>query len=83
MGTYEHIILETDYHNYAISYGCDDYLLGLFHGRWATLLTRSSYAEVEFVERAKDLMREIEYDYNFWWKQTGESCGWEAAPTAE
>jgi hypothetical protein len=28
-------------------------------------------------------MREIEYDFNFWWRQTGESCGWEVAPTAE
>lgn len=82
MFSYEHIILDTDYENYAITYGCDNYF-GLFHGRWASFLTRIEYAEVEYVEIAKKWMRDIEYDYNFWWVQTGEACGWEAAPTSE
>lgn len=28
-------------------------------------------------------MRELDYDFNFWWKETTESCGWEIAPTAD
>jgi hypothetical protein len=62
---YEHIILDTDYENYAITYGCDNYF-GLFHGRWATFMTRIDYAESEYVEIAKKKMRDIQYDYNFW-----------------
>ena len=80
--SYEHFILDTDYENYAISYGCDNYF-GIFHGRWATLLSRTNYLESQYVDKAKGLMRDIEYDFNFWWRQTGESCGWEIAPTAE
>jgi hypothetical protein len=79
---HEHIILDTDYENFALVYGCDNYF-GVFHGRWATLLSRIEYAEVEYVERAKDILRDIDYDYNFWWVQSGETCGWEAAPTAD
>lgn len=41
---FKHIVLDTDYENYAISYGCDNYF-GIFHGRWATLLSREMYAE--------------------------------------
>jgi hypothetical protein len=53
----EHIIIDTDYDNYAVAYGCDNYLLGIFHSRWATFLTRIDYAEAEFVEAAKSTMR--------------------------
>lgn len=41
--SYEHIVLDTDYENYAVTYGCDNYF-GLWHGRWATFLTRNDYA---------------------------------------
>ena len=46
-------------------------------------MTRIDYAELEYVEKAKKWMRDIQYDYNFWWKETGLTCGWEVAPTAD
>jgi hypothetical protein len=79
----EHIIIDTDYENYAVAYGCDNYFLGLIHVRWATFMTKIDYAEAEYIELAKKKMRDLEYDYNFWWRQTGIICGWEAGPTAD
>ena len=38
-----HEIVETDYDNYAIAYGCDNIFGGLFHLRWANLLSREPY----------------------------------------
>jgi hypothetical protein len=76
-------IIDTDYNNYAIAYGCDNLFGGLFHLRWASLLSRMDYLQYEYVKIAKDKMVSINYDYNFWWVKSGLRCGYDAAPTQD
>jgi len=38
-----HEIIKTDYDNYAIAYGCDNWFGGIFHTRWSALLSRQPF----------------------------------------
>lgn len=69
--------MATDYENFAVVYGCDNYF-GLFHGRFATLLSRTEYLESEYVDLAVKTLRDYKYDTSFWWVNTGEKCNFEA-----
>jgi hypothetical protein len=60
-----------------VIYGCDNYF-GLFHGRYATLLSRTEFLESKYVDRAVKTMRKFEYDTSFWWVNTGSECNFEA-----
>lgn len=73
-------MISTDYDQYAVVYGCDVYL-GVFKLSYATLLSRSTYAELPAVTSAKDKLYEIGYPYNQQWVKAGEKCGWDAALT--
>lgn len=79
---YHHIILDTDYQNYAVVYGCDQYW-GLFKGEYATLLSRTEYVESQYVGKAKNQLNALGYDITENWMDPGKSCGFEAAPTYE
>lgn len=81
MSRYHHEIIETDYNNYAIAYGCDNWFGGFFHTRWASLLSRDTFIAHEHVTKAKRLMDEMAYEHTFWWIKSGLKCGFDAAPT--
>lgn len=78
-----HQIIDTDYDNYAIAYGCDNILGGLFHLRWTNLLSREWYLQYEYVRTAKEKVTAINYDWDFWWLKSGKRCGYEPAPTQD
>jgi len=42
-------ILNTDYNNYAVVYGCDEFLFGLLYYEWSALLSRTKSVEREYV----------------------------------
>lgn len=79
---YQHYVIDTDYDNYAVVYGCDTYYL-FFHGWYATLLSREKFVEYPYVRAAKDTLDNINYDYGNLWLNKGEMCGFEAAKTLD
>jgi hypothetical protein len=81
-GTFEHMVIDTDYDNYAIVYGCDTYYF-FFHGYYATLLSREPYVEYPYVRKAKDKLETIDYDYASYWVKSGLFCGFDAAKTLD
>lgn len=78
---YQHFVLDTDYDNWAVVYGCDTYFL-FFHGWYATLLSREPFVEYPYVRAAKDKLDTINYNYDNWVK-TGLECGFDAAKTLD
>ena len=38
-------IIATDYENYGVIYGCDEYLLGMIHFTWSIFLSRTKSIE--------------------------------------
>jgi hypothetical protein len=78
-----HEIIETDYNNYAIAYGCDNWFGGIIHTRWSSVLSRQPFLSHEHVTSSKTRMEDMNYDFNFWWIKSGQECGFDAAPTAE
>lgn len=79
-----HQILETDNVSYAVVYGCQNWLGGLFgHFEWATFLSRTKYADARGVKNAKTKLTAIEYNWGNNWMKPGLDCGMDAAPTAD
>ena len=76
------MVLDTDYDNWAVVYGCDTYYL-FFHGYYATLLSREPFADYPYVRAAKDALDIINYDYGNNWVKTGIKCGFDAAKTLD
>ena len=68
-------IVETDYDNYAVVYGCEDQFLWIFHYRYATLLSRRTYLEGEYSLKVKRLLVN-RFDYPFFndWTRPGDPC---------
>jgi hypothetical protein len=56
LARHHHEIVETDYNNFAIAYGCDNWFGGMFHIRWASLLGRQQFLAHEHVQLAKQKM---------------------------
>ena len=81
-GYFTHYIVDTDYNNYAIAYGCDNWFL-FFHVEWATLLSREPFLEYPYVRRAKGFLDEINYPYDTYWVKTGTTCGFDSAQTLD
>ena len=77
-----HYIVDTDYDNYAVAYGCDQYWL-FFYGEWATLLGREPFMEYPYVRKAKDFLDIIEYPYFTNWVKPGLECGFDTAKTLD
>ena len=80
-GKYRHFVLDTDYDNWALIYGCDFYM-GLFHVNWITLLSREKFMAYPHIKAAKDVIDNLPntvYDYNTHWFNPGERCGFETA----
>ena len=50
------MVLDTDYDNYAVIYGCDDYFFGLLHNEQAWLLNRerNSANQATYKQTASD-----------------------------
>ena len=80
-GNIEHTILDTDYDNYALIYGCRN--IGIFHDKYVTLLSREKFVQFPYVKAAKDKMDEINYDYNTYWLNVGAECGYGTAMTLD
>lgn len=81
-GKNQHYVIDTDYDNYAVVYGCDQYF-GFFYGKYATLLSREKYVEFPYVKAAKDKLKEIDYNAGEKWVKTGIQCGFDAALTPD
>lgn len=81
MNKKHHQILETDYDNFALVYGCDDMFFGLFHFRYATLLSRSMQLDQLYLHKAHRRLEDLDYEYPFWWEKIGEPCGIDADKT--
>lgn len=82
LSRYQHMVIDTDYDNWAVVYGCDTYFV-FFHGWYATLLSREPFIEYPYVRAAKDKLDTINYDYGNLWVKTGLSCGFDAAKTLD
>jgi hypothetical protein len=77
-----HQILETDYVNYAVVYGCQNWLGGVLgHFDWATFLSRTTFADARGVQLAKTKLTSVGYDWSYYWMKPGIECGMDAAPT--
>ena len=77
-----HQILETDYVNYALVYGCQNWLGGVLgHFKWATFLSRTTFADARGVQLAKNKLTTIGYDWSYYWMKPGLECGMDASPT--
>ena len=57
-------VLDTDYVQYAVIYGCDTWLWGLFHTQQAWLLSRSAQMRQTMKDRAVERLREEAPWYN-------------------
>lgn len=62
MNYYSYYIVDTDYDNYAVAYGCDNYFFFLTV-EYATLLGREPFMEYPYVRAAKDYLDGINYPY--------------------
>jgi hypothetical protein len=67
----EHYVIDTDYENYAVVYGCDVYF-GLFKVSYATFLSRSTFADSRSMASAKSKLIEVGYPYKKLWVNAGE-----------
>ena len=54
-GKNSHYVIESDYDNYALVYGCDMYFPFIW-GEYATLLSREPFLEYPYVRAAKDTL---------------------------
>lgn len=70
-----HDILTTDYDNYAVQYSCQNILFGLFHYQQATLLSRSKHVKRQYMNKVKQALDSVDYNYEWWWGwQVNNSC---------
>lgn len=81
-------MIDTDYGNYALLYGCDRLwwtTLGLMVNKRVTYLSRDKFSDFPYIKAAKDYMRSIDLVYNTItsWVKTGKACNFDAAPTHE
>lgn len=64
-GSIQHYVVDTDYDNFALVYGCRNiyYLpfLPMSHYKYATLLSRHEFLEYQYVKPAKDFLKTREY----------------------
>jgi hypothetical protein len=79
----QHYVVDTDYDNYAIVYGCEPVFFFFAHYRYATLLSRDKFLDFPYVRKAKNFLNDIDYNYGTLWTQNGEECGIDAAPTMD
>lgn len=80
--TNEHTIVETDYDDWALVYGCS--VIGnVFKYSYATFLSRETNPGYEGVEKAKKILKDLDYPYEKLWVNAGEDCGWGAEPTLD
>lgn len=77
---YHHYVIDTDYENYALIYGCDVYF-GIIPYIYVTLLSRTDYLEFKYMRAVKDKLNDIGYNYVDYWVKTGMACGFDSAPT--
>jgi len=65
----QHIIVDTDYDNYALVYGClYPWAWGfpMFNVQYATLLSRHEFLEYPYVKKSKDFLKAREFNYDGW-----------------
>ena len=81
----QHIVVDTDYDNYALVYGCiypTSFGLPMFNFQYATLLSRHEFLEYPYVKASKDYLKAREFNYDNW-KKPGVDCGYDAALTLD
>ena len=81
----QHIVVDTDYDNYALVWGCMyPWAMGIpfFNHQYATLLSRHEFLEYPYVKASKDFLKAREFNYDNW-KKPGVDCGYDAALTLD
>jgi hypothetical protein len=78
----QHNIIATDYYNYAVVYGCDNYLFGLTHIQWALLLSRTKKLESKYVEEAFNALKPLGYEGVTEMKEDS-NCGFDVGATPQ
>jgi len=81
----QHIVVDTDYDNYALVYGCTypmPFGIPFWNHQYATLLSRHEFLEYPYVKKTKDFLKAREFNYDNW-KKPGVDCGYDAALTLD
>lgn len=74
-------MLDTDYVNYAVVYGCDSYW-DLFHVQWASILSRFKMLQQIYVDAAYDVLKEYGYEGEIDLQKTDSDCGYMVGATS-
>ena len=78
-------MIDTDYDNYALVYGCDRLwtsTLGILAFEKVTFLSKEKYTQFPYVLKAQQKLKEIGYNY-FDLVKPGLECGIDASPAAD
>eukprot|EP00356_Strombidium_inclinatum_P002300 CAMPEP_0170480904 /NCGR_PEP_ID=MMETSP0208-20121228/1555_1 /TAXON_ID=197538 /ORGANISM="Strombidium inclinatum, Strain S3" /LENGTH=174 /DNA_ID=CAMNT_0010753519 /DNA_START=163 /DNA_END=687 /DNA_ORIENTATION=- len=68
-------IIDTDYRNYAVVYGCTDHGWFLWHTYHASLLSKKDWLDEVYLSIASNVLREVGYStQKLWTKKTDPSC---------
>ena len=68
-------IIDADYENYAVLYGCDNHFFGLYHTYWAQILSREPWLPLSYYKKAEEALFSVGYapKINFF-KSMGGAC---------
>ena len=79
----QHNIIATNYADWAIVYGCDDYWGGLWHVSWATFLSRTKHVSASSWIAARQSAEDLGYDASNNWDSPDTDCGFSKDATPD
>ena len=70
-------VIDTDYDNYAVIYGCENYNFGFQHETYAILLSRTDILGAEPADKAEQTLSKYNYNMVSEMVNAGERCGFD------